>query len=71
MRDMLAALSDQLDVPLVTVDSAPPAAAEIDGMSQRFLRQCRVYPLAVADNVLTVAMGGSAGFRDDRGGARV
>jgi general secretion pathway protein E len=56
MRDMLGALSDQLDVPLVTVDGAPPAAPEIEGMSHRFLRQCRVYPLGIVDNVLTVAM---------------
>ncbi len=55
-RDVLAALSDQLDIPLVTVDGAPPAAPEIERLSHRFLRQCRAIPVALADNVLTIAM---------------
>ena len=55
-RDMLAALSDQLGVPLVTIDSAPPSAPEIEGLSSRFLRQCRVFPLTLTGNILTVAM---------------
>jgi general secretion pathway protein E len=55
-RDMLAALSDQLGTPLISIDGPPPAAPEIEGLSQRFLRQCRAYPVALADNVLTVAM---------------
>jgi general secretion pathway protein E len=55
-RDVLAALSDQLGIPLVTVDGAPPAAAEIEGLSDRFLRQCRAFPVALADSVLTLAM---------------
>ena len=42
-RDVLAALSDQLGIPLVTVDQAPPSAPEIDGLSHRFLRQCRAF----------------------------
>jgi general secretion pathway protein E len=56
-RDMLAALSDQLGVPLVAIDgAAPPAAPELEGLSHRFLRQCRAYPLSLIDNVLTIAM---------------
>src|SRR5207253_9651307 len=55
-RDVLAALSDQLDVPLVAVDGAPPSAPEIEHLSHRFLRQCRAFPIALADNVLTIAM---------------
>jgi general secretion pathway protein E len=55
-RDVLAALSDQTGIPLVAVDGAPPAAPEIDNLSQRFLRQSRIFPLALADNVLTLAM---------------
>jgi general secretion pathway protein E len=55
-RDVLAALSDQLDIPLVAVDGVPPAAPEIEGLSQRFLRQCRAIPIALADGVLTIAM---------------
>jgi general secretion pathway protein E len=55
-RDVLAALSDQLGVPLVTIDGPPPSGAELDGLSQRFLRQCRAFPIAMADSVLTIAM---------------
>ena len=32
-RDMLAALSDQMAVPLVTIDQPPPASPEIDSLS--------------------------------------
>jgi general secretion pathway protein E len=56
MRDVLAALSDQLGVPLVTPDGPPPAAPEIDGLSTRFLRQCRFFPIAMDDSTLTIAM---------------
>jgi len=56
-RDMLAALSDQLGVPLVPLEgAAPPTAPEVEGMSHRFLRQCRAFPMALTDNVLTIAM---------------
>ncbi|HXB71511.1 MAG TPA: type II secretion system ATPase GspE [Candidatus Acidoferrales bacterium] len=55
-RDVLAALSDQLGVPLVAVDTAPPEAPEIEGLSHRFLRQCRAFPVALVDSTLTIAM---------------
>ena len=56
-RDMLSALSDQLGVPLMAIEgAAPPSAPELEGLSHRFLRQCRAYPIALAENVLTVAM---------------
>ncbi|MGD0498267.1 MAG: type II secretion system ATPase GspE [Bryobacteraceae bacterium] len=55
-RDLLAALSAQLDIPLAAVDQPPPAAPEIEGLSHRFLRQCRAYPAALVDSTLTLAM---------------
>lgn len=55
-RDVLAALSEQLGLPLVTVDGPPPSAPELDGLSHRFLRQCRAFPTAVQESVLTIAM---------------
>jgi len=55
-RDVLAAISDQLGVPLVAIDGPPPSAPEIDGLSHRFLRQCRFFPVAVAGDALTIAM---------------
>ena len=56
MRDVLAALSEQLSVPLVSVDSPPPSAPEIEGLSPRFMRQCRFIPVAVDDSAVTLAM---------------
>ncbi len=55
-RDMLAALSDQLGIPLAAVDGEPPSAPEIDGLSHRFLRQCRAFPIELKEQVLTLAM---------------
>ena len=55
-RDVLAALSDQLGIPLVPVEGPPPSAPEIEGLTERFLRQCRVFPLALVDSTLTLAM---------------
>jgi general secretion pathway protein E len=55
-RDMLAALSEQLGIPLVTVENPPPASPEIDGLSHRFLRQSRTFPLELKDSTLTLAM---------------
>jgi general secretion pathway protein E len=55
-RDVLSALSDQLGVPLAVLDGPPPAAPEIEGLSHRFLRQCRAIPVALNDSTLTVAM---------------
>ena len=55
-RDVLAALSEQLGVPLVSVEGEPPAAPEIDGLSHRFLRQARAIPVTLKDSVLTIAM---------------
>ncbi len=55
-RDLLAALSEQMAVPLVTIDQPPPASPEIDSLSSRFLRQCRAIPIALEGDTLTLAM---------------
>ncbi len=56
MRDVLAALSDQLSVALVALDGPPPVAPELEGLAPRFLRQCRVIPAALKDATLQLAM---------------
>ena len=56
LRDVLAALSEQLALPLATLDAPPPAAPELEGLSPRFMRQCRFVPMAVRDSTLTLAM---------------
>lgn len=55
-RDVLAALSDQLGVPLVTLDGPPAVSPEIEKLSPRFLRQFRVLPMAIYESTLTLAM---------------
>src|SRR5438067_2315393 len=55
-KDLLSALSEQLEVPLAQVDQPPPVGPEIDGLSSRFMRQCRFIPLRFENSTLTVAM---------------
>ena len=56
MRDVLAALSEQLGVALATLEEPPPASQEIQGFSPRFMRQCHFVPVAVDDAAVTIAM---------------
>ncbi len=56
MRDVLAALSYQLDVPLVTIDGPPAVSPETEALSPRFLRQARCIPLAIQEAGLVLAM---------------
>jgi general secretion pathway protein E len=56
MRDVLAALSDQLSLPLVTIEGPPPAAPELEGLSARFLRQSRAVPVGMTDSTVELAM---------------
>jgi len=56
MRDVLAALSEQLGIPLVSIEGPPPVTPETEGLSARFLRQCRFIPVAIRDSTLTIAM---------------
>jgi hypothetical protein len=56
MRDVLAALSEQLAVPLAVLDAPPPAAPELEGLSPRFMRQARFLPVALDDSTVTIAM---------------
>jgi general secretion pathway protein E len=55
-RDVLAALSDQLGVPLVSIDGPPTVSPETENLSPRFLRQFRCLPMAMRDSTLTLAM---------------
>src|SRR3984957_824689 len=56
MRDVLAALSEQLDVPLVSIDSPPFVSSETEALSPRFLRQFRCLPMSREDHTITLAM---------------
>src|SRR6185295_14746905 len=56
MRDVLAALSYQLDIPLVTIEGPPAITPETEALSSRFLRQARCLPLSIQESGLTLAM---------------
>ncbi len=55
-RDVLATLSEQLNVPWVTLEGPPLVTPETEKLSGRFLRQSRCLPIAQDDGALTLAM---------------
>jgi general secretion pathway protein E len=55
-RDVLAALSDQLGIPLVVIDEPPPVSPETEKLSPKFLRQFRCLPYRLEGQSLTLAM---------------
>jgi len=55
-RDVLAALSDQLGVPVVTFDDRPATSPETEKLPPRFLRQFRCLPVALHDHTVSLAM---------------
>ena len=54
-RDLLSALSEQLGLAIAQI-AAPPAGPEAEALPPRFLRQSLVFPLAIEDGTLTLAM---------------
>jgi len=55
-REVLAALSEQLQIPLAAPDDFPPVSPELEGLSPRFMRQFHFVPLAVEDSTVVLAM---------------
>ncbi len=58
-RDLLAALSEQLGLPIAQNGGqlGPPASApELEGLPPRFLRQSCIFPVAIEEGSLTLAM---------------
>ncbi len=55
-RDILSALSEQLQVPVLALDGPPAASPELEILSPRFLRQFRCLPVALHDHTVTLAM---------------
>jgi general secretion pathway protein E len=55
-RDVLSALSEQLQVPLLTIDGPPAVSPETETLSPKFLRQFRCLPVALHDHTVTLAM---------------
>jgi general secretion pathway protein E len=55
-REVLAALSEQLETPLVSSDDFPPVLPDVKGISPAYMRQFQFLPFAAEDSTLTVAM---------------
>jgi len=55
-REILSAVSEQLGIPVVTIEALPPAAPEIETLSPRFLEQAKVYPMDFDGPALRLAM---------------
>ena len=56
MRDVLSALSEQLEVPLVQLEGPPAVSADTEKLAPRFLRQFRCLPYSLDDHTVTLAM---------------
>src|SRR5579883_817502 len=54
-RDVLSALAEQLQVPVVTIDGAA-SSPETEALSAKFLRQFKCLPVALHDHTMTLAM---------------
>ncbi|MEQ1947372.1 MAG: type II secretion system ATPase GspE [Bryobacteraceae bacterium] len=55
-RDVLSALSEQLQVPVLALDGPPAVSPETETLSPRFLRQFKCLPVALQDHTVTLAM---------------
>ena len=55
-RDVLAALSEQLQIPLLAADDFPPVLPEVERITPKYMRQFLFLPIRVDDTTLTVAM---------------
>src|SRR4051812_16292161 len=55
-RDVISALSEQLQIPVITIDGPPAVSPETETLSPKFLRQFRCIPTALHDHAVTLAM---------------
>src|ERR1700722_7336689 len=55
-RDVLLALSEQLQIPLLAIDGPPAVSPETETLTPKFLRQFRCLPVALHDHTVTLAM---------------
>jgi len=56
MRDVISALSEQLQIPVVVLDGPPAISPETETIPPKFMRQFRCVPVALHDHTVTLAM---------------
>ena len=70
-RDVLLALSEQLQVPLLAIEGPPAVSPETEMLSPAFLRQFRCLPVMLHDHTVTLAMADPLDFETLRQWLRV
>jgi hypothetical protein len=55
-KDCLAVVSDHLQIPAITGSDYPQVPVIDNIFSYRFMKQCKFVPIALEENVLTLAM---------------
>jgi len=55
-RDVLSALAEQLQVPVLAIEGPPAVSPELESLSPRFLRTYRCLPVTQHDHTVTLAM---------------
>jgi general secretion pathway protein E len=55
-RDVLAALAEQLTIPLVSTQQFPAVSPELEGIAPRYMRQFKFLPIELENSTVTLAM---------------
>src|SRR5580658_7945188 len=55
-RDVLSALAEQLQVPVLSIDGPPAISPELETLSPAFLRRFRCFPVNQDDDAIRLAM---------------
>ena len=61
-REVLAALSEQLEIPLVSSQDFPAVLPDLERITPRYMRQFHFVPLTLENDLLTLAMGDPLDF---------
>ena len=61
-REVLTALSEQLEIPLVSGQDFPSVLPDLERITPRYMRQFNFVPLTLENDVLTLAMGDPLDF---------
>jgi general secretion pathway protein E len=55
-RDLLSALAEQMEIPLVSAQQFPAVSPELEGIAPRYMRQFKFLPIELEDSTVTLAM---------------
>ncbi len=55
-RDVLSALAEQMEIPLVSAQQFPAVSPELEGIAPRYMRQFKFLPIELEQSTVTIAM---------------